>query len=128
MKKFLILFLLVASSVSAQTVLNPTKVIFTPSADHNATVDGVNLVDRYELRHFLTGTTSPVQVQDLGKPTPDATNKCTGTITALPFSSTTKYTAKVAAIGPTGEGVSLASNSYYFVGPPGAGGIPSVSK
>jgi len=127
-KKFLILFLFLASSVSAQTVLNPTKVIFIPSADHNATVDGVPLVARYELRHFLVGATSPVSVQDLGKPTPDAGNQCTVLFTALPISSTNKYFAKVAAIGPTGEGVSEASNNYFFVGPPAPGGKPGVSK
>lgn len=118
MKKLFFLFLLVANTVAAQTVLNPTRVTFTASPDHNATVGGIPLVDHYELRHFLSGANTPVQVQSIGKPTPNAQNVCTAGVTSLPVSSTNQYTAKVAAVGPTGEGISTASNSYFFVAPP----------
>ena len=127
MKKLFFIFLFIASSVSAQTVLNPTKVIFTPSADHNTIVGGVAMVDHYELKHYLSGASSPVQVQDLGKPTPSG-GVITANITALPLSSTNQYSAKVAAVGPTGVGESTASNTYFFVGSPGIPTNVSVSK
>jgi hypothetical protein len=118
-----------ATSASAQSVvLNPTKVIFTASADHNTVVGGVALVERYELRHYLVGATSPVQTQDLGKPTLD-NGKCTGNVASLPLSTTAQYAAKVVAIGPTGEGVSaFSTNTYFFVGPPATPASVSLSK
>ena len=101
--------LLFAAGASAQTVLNPTTVTFTPSTDHAVTVGGVPLVAKYELRHYLVGATSPVQTQDLGKPTP-----VSGVISA--------------AVGPTGVGESAASNHYFFAGPPATPASVSVSK
>lgn len=119
---FAVLFLLLSALADAQTITNPTKVVFTASPSHAA-------VDRYELRHFLVGGTAPVQVQNLGKPTPDATNTITAPITALPISTTNQYYAKVAAINAIGEGVSTASaESYFFVGAPEAPTNVSVRK
>ena len=121
--------LVTATSASAQVVLNPTKVIFTASADHAAMLGGQALVTRYEIRHFLLGASAPVSVEDLGKPTPDGANVITTTFGALPLSTTAQYIARVAAIGPTGEGVSAASvTTYFFAGPPRAGGVPAVAK
>lgn len=128
MKKWFALFLFVASTASAQTVLNPTRVQFTPSPDHSVMIDTVPLVTRYELRHFLSGATTPFSVEDLGKPTPNGLGIIDVPIKALPVNSTSRYNAKVAAIGPTGEGVSLESNPYFFVGAPAPGGKPGVSK
>ena len=129
MRRFVTLLglLLLASVASAQTVLNPTTVTFTPSADHNATVGGVALVTKYELRHYLVGAPSPVQTQDLGKPTP-VSGSISAAITSLPFSPTNEYIAKVAAVGPTGVGESAASNHYFFAGPPATPASVSVSK
>lgn len=131
-KLFLLLLavcVLVPVSASAQVVLNPTKVQFMASTDHNVTIGGVSVVERYELRHYIVGATSPVQTQDLGKPTPDGANKITVPFTALPLSSTTQYVAKVAAIGPTGEGVSgFSANTYFFVGSPATPASVVISK
>lgn len=126
---FMLLVLLVSPS-SAQTtvVINPTTVFFTPSTDH-ATVlsDGTAIVTRYELRLFLKGAASPVQVFSLGKPTPTAdlitvTNPAWFTALAL----NAEAFAKVAAVGPGGEGVSSASGPFVTLGPPGAAGTPGL--
>lgn len=112
----------------AQTVLNPAKAVFTASADHNVTVGGVALVEKYELRHYAGTATTPTRVDNLGKPTPDGTNTITVTFAPLPFSATTQYTAKVFAIGPTGEGGSAPSNPFYVVGSPAAPASVAVTK
>jgi hypothetical protein len=116
-----------APAVAQSVVLNPRQVVFTASPDHNTLVGGQPLVVRYDLRHFLVGASSPVTTQDIGKPTPDGSSQCVASITALPLSTTAQYVAKVAAVGPSGEGVSAASsNTYFFVGPPAPGTSVSV--
>lgn len=119
--------LLSAGIASAQTVLNPTKVEFAPSADHDIVIGGTAIVERYEVRHFIVGASSPVQVENLGKPAP-ANGIITASITALPFSTSLQYVARVVAIGPTGEGVSDPSNDYFFVGRPGNPASVTLSK
>ena len=57
-----------------QTV-SPQAVEFDPSADHNTTVSGVNIVEGYELRFYIVGGTLPVQVIELGKPSPESDGK-----------------------------------------------------
>ena len=117
-----------AVAAAAQTVINPTRVEFAPSADHGVTLpDGTVMVERYELRHFIVGATSPVQVESLGKPAP-ANGVCSAPITSLPFSTSLQYVARVAAIGGTGEGVSEASNGYFFVGKPGGPASVTLKK
>jgi hypothetical protein len=121
------LLILVAATAGAQTVaVNPNTVVFDPSADHNAVsaLTGLPLVSRYALRFYLPGATQPVQDQDLGKPTPGTDGKITITNRALftgtPIALDTKYVAKVAAVGPAGEGVSAASDPFGNAGPPAA--------
>jgi len=112
----------------SQVVLNPTRVEFAPSADHAVTLpDGTVMVDRYELRHFIVGATSPVQVENLGKPSP-VSGVCSAPITALPFSTSLQYVARVVALGSTGEGVSEASNGYFFVGKPAGPASVTLKK
>ena len=124
------LVLLMTGAANAQSViLNPTKVQFTASADHSITIGGVALVERYELRHYVVGSTTPVSVVNMGKPTPDALNTIVFTFAALPFSTTTQYFARVVAIGSTGEGVSAnSSETYFFAGSPGSPGTVAVKK
>lgn len=111
MKNALALFLLIAAPLvaSAQgTVLNPRTAQFTVSPDHQAVI-------RYELRHFRTaGDPSPVRIDNLGKPTPDATGTATATFPALPDDPGLVYVAKVVAITANGEGVSEPSNPFLF--------------
>ena len=113
----------------AQTVINPTTVQFNPSADHGAVIDGQPVVAKYELRIFISGASTTSAVIDLGKPTPNVGVITTPfNVSVLPLSSTIKYVAFVAAMGPTGEGVSNASNLFMRVGPPGAPSVVVVSK
>lgn len=112
---FAAVLVLVAGLANAQTLkVNPTIVEFQASADHNATnIDGTAIVTGYTLRIFLEGATDPFSNQSLGKPTPVAglisvTNSAlfAGLATGL------RYTARVVAVGPTGEGVSALSNPF----------------
>jgi hypothetical protein len=119
-----------AAAASAQTtVINPTTAVFNPSADHTAVIDTQPVVERYELRIFVQGATTSTAVINLGKPTPSAGVITTPfSVSILPLSATIKYVAYVAAMGPTGEGVSGASNLFMRVGPPGAPSVVVVSK
>lgn len=114
---FLIVF---ALSVSAQTIVNPVRVEFTASADHAATsIDGSPLVTKYEMRIFLEAGTTVLFVTDLGKPTPVANViSVTNAVWFSGLTPNTKYVAKVAAIGASGEGVSDPSNPFGNVPPP----------
>ena len=121
--------LLAAPAVcAAQTVLNPTKAEFVASADHDAMFGGVALVTRYELRHYVVGTTTPVSVFDLGKPTPDANRLITATFPPLAPAATI-YFARVYVIGPDGESASNDSNQYGFTGVPSPiVGAPTIKR
>jgi len=119
----LVALLAFAVSASAQTITNPRTVEFVVTATSHA------VTTSYELRHFLVGAASPVQVQNLALPTPDATGKIVASITALPISLTNVYIAKVAAVGTAGEAVSAASaETYSFVAVLGAPTSVSVKK
>lgn len=105
----------------AQTqVLNPRTLSFDPSADHGATLpDGQPAVTRYEVRWFASGAAAPLQVNDLGKPVPVSgriTLDLSTQIGMIPIGS--GYVARVAAIGPAGEGVSDPSNPFGRASPP----------
>ena len=113
---------LFAPIAGAQTaVVNPKTVEFVPSADHAVVaLDGSAMVARYELRMYLeTNQTTPISVTDLGKPVPVANLiSVTNPVWFAGLTPNTKYVAKVAAIGPTGEGVSDPSNPFGNVGAP----------
>jgi hypothetical protein len=140
--KFIIAATLVlfASVATAQTVVDPTKVVFTASTDHNTVniLDGTPAVTGYQLDVMsalpqtgtgpLTAGALAFTIQ-LGKPTPDANN----TIVATPTQFTTmtpniKYVATVSAVGPGGVGVSGLSNPFGRRGAPGAPGTAVISK
>ena len=126
MKKILTLTLILfacAAVASAQTgvVVNPTTVEFIVSADHNATgLDGQPLVTGYELRIYLGETV----VATFGLAKPPATDGALATFVNplffSPLQANTLHTAKVAAVGPTGEGLSAASNPFGNQGAPRA--------
>lgn len=121
---------LLSAPATAQTaVVNPTTVQFAASADHATLVEGQPLVASYEVRYRVVGTASVVCQVNLGKPTP-----MSGTVsmplpsTCVPLSPTTRYEAIVAALGPTGAGVSAPSNPFVVVGPPAAPASVAVSR
>ena len=81
-------------------------------------VNGVNVVDRYELRFYAAGGSAALQVIDLGKPAPAADG-----VIRYNFSSRlgawmvngTVYEARVAAVGPGGSRLSAISNQFTFL-------------
>ena len=125
--------LFIAGPAHAQTpvVVNPTTLAFTPSADHSAIgSDGKPIVSRYELRISVEGDNVVLLAIDLGKPTP--VNNTITIVNPLWFAGltpNTKYLGTVAAIGPTGEGVSRPA-AFWECGSTGttcAGAPPTVT-
>ena len=119
-----------APAAFAQAVaIDPSTVEFVASPDH-ATIglDGQPVLTRYELREYLEGATLPFKVQDLGKPAPDANNKIiiTNRSWFVGAAFNVRCVARVAAIGPHGEGVSGASGPFGNAGPAAAGGTPVI--
>lgn len=118
-----VLFLSLPALLSAQVTMNPTKVEFAPSADHNASFAGTPLVTKYELVIAKQSDLSVVSTTDLGKPTPVA-----GIISApLPsLPNNVVLVATVRTVGPGGATPTPASNFFGVVGPPAAPGTPVV--
>lgn len=113
-----VLMLLVTASEALSQVINPRTVEFTASADHAVVLaDGSPKVTGYEVRYYLSGAQSPVQSINIGKPTPGAQQKISVALdlTGVPFDPVQQYVVRVAALGPTGEGVSDPSNSFVRV-------------
>ena len=114
-----ILFLVVATTavLSAQTVVDPRFVEFTPSADHNTNAsDGTPLVQRYSLSVYVVGSSAAFDTMDLGKPTPSG-----GVIRVdfLPLLHSVPtpgvvFEARVTAVGPGGTTASSLSNGFSF--------------
>ena len=121
-------FFAFTSPASAQ-VVNPTAVEFDASADHNAVVLTTPVVTNYELRIFKQTTPTVVDKRlNLAKPTPVA-----GKIIVINkafFDSLTvgEYIAKVAAIGPAGEGESTATAPFGRMTAPAAPGTAPVLR
>ena len=116
-----ILFLVVATVavLSAQTVVDPRFVEFSPSANHNTNdTDGTPLVQRYSLSVYPVGSSAAFDTMDLGKPTPSG-----GVIRVdfLPLLHSVPtpgvvFEARVTAIGPGGSTTSSLSNQFSFQG------------
>ena len=70
------------SLLSAQTV-SPQIVEFDPSADHNASVDGVAVVERLRVALLRCRRHAALHVIELGKPTPEATARSRFNFAAL---------------------------------------------
>jgi hypothetical protein len=123
-----LLVVMMATPVVGQTVLNPRTAEFVASDGHDAMFGDVPLVTRYELRHYIVGTTTPVAVFDLGKPTPDVNRLIVVTFPPLAVSDSTLYFARVYTIGPSGESPSNDSNQYGFTGIPSPVGTPTIKR
>ncbi len=113
----LLLCALLSPSAFAQTnPVNPTIVEFSPSTDDGAlTADGQPMVTRYDLQIFLVGAAQPMSTTSLGKPSPDPDGVVRVNFTALLVAwplATGTYQARVAAVGPTGTGLSDLSNQF----------------
>lgn len=107
------------ATASAQTPLvNPTTVEFDPSPDHAAlNAGGAPVVQRYELRLYRSGESLAAGRADLGKPAPEGDGKIRVNFSSLlaPWPPPDgAYEARVAAMGPSGEGESPTSNTFAF--------------
>ncbi len=115
----IVLVVTTAIALSAQTVVDPQFVEFSPSPDHNTlAADGTPLVQGYSLTFYVVGSSVAFDTMNLGKPAPNA-----GIIRVdfLPLRHTTPtpgvvYEARVAAIGPGGSTASTVSNGFSFQG------------
>lgn len=100
----LVSLLVFAVSASAQAVINPAHVEYTPSADHAT-------LTKYVIGYFLSGATDPVQSQDLAVVAPVA-GVITQVINSTPLTFGT-YTAKLKSVAGAIEGEwSLPSNGF----------------
>jgi chitinase len=95
-------------TVGTATV-TPTKVAFTPSADHSSSVTSYSVAIR---RAGTSATTTPVATKSLGKPTP-SNNEILVDISDIvnPLASGTYY-AIVTAIGSGGSSASAPSPNF----------------
>lgn len=121
-----------ANAGNANTLaINPTNGCFTPSPDHavNDPVTGVPEVTRYDILFILDGAdvaiATPVQTQNLGKPTPNANNAIWYTLPSYPIGA--RYRNVVVAVGPDGTSpreVGALSNPFgrQTTAPPAAPG------
>ena len=114
-----ILFLVVASAavLSAQTVVDPRYVEFSPSADHNTNAsDGTPLVQRYSLSVYPVGSSVAFDTMDLGKPTPSGGIIRVDFLPLLHIVPTpgVVFEARVTAVGPGGSTASSLSNGFSF--------------
>lgn len=119
---FVAAVLLSARLVAAQTVtLNPTKVTFTPSADHDAVIGTAPAVTSYQFDAVAMNGVGAIAIsRSLGKPTPVAGSIVVVVPELLTVTKNTVYTGTVTAIGPGGNTPSAVSNPFAVPGPPRA--------
>jgi hypothetical protein len=86
-------------------------------------------VDRYELQTVIgTPTGAIAWTQDLGKPTPDATNTIEVLIPRFGTLARGTYVISITTNGPGGATPSAASDPFSVTGSPAAPGKPIVIK
>ncbi len=117
----IVLALCVASIVSAQSILDASRVEFTPSTD-NTKVDssGTPLVTNYAMSIFLAGGTAVVESVDLGKPAPDSDGFIRVDFMSLltvPLTPGVSYEATVSSVGPGGTSASARTNTFGLSAP-----------
>ncbi|HEY7285056.1 MAG TPA: BACON domain-containing carbohydrate-binding protein, partial [Vicinamibacterales bacterium] len=116
-----VLFVLLPAVLHAQSITDPRRVEFTPSADHTA-VDGSGnpIVQSYSLQIYLSGGSTPIVTVPLGKPALDTDGMIRVDFVSLlstPLTGGIVYEGRVSAIGPGGSSTSLPSNTFSFTAP-----------
>lgn len=104
-----------AAPIAAQTVQNPTRIVFTPSADHDA-------ISEYEA-DIVTADGKVLQTINLGKPPVDAANECTATINVQPVAFG-RYTVVMRAVAAGIRGPNSAPSNTWERAP----GAPSKAR
>src|SRR4051794_36821131 len=112
----LVLGLVLAPVVLAQSIVDARRVEFTPSTDHT-TVDtnGNVLVQSYSLAVFVAGSSQAMQTVSLGKPALDVDGMIRLDFVNLlttPLTPGVIYETQVSAVGPGGTSPSLRSNTF----------------
>lgn len=126
-----LLFLTLATSSYAQ-YNNQTGVAFKPSDDHNTTITiggtPTPVVTSYDLRIYSVGQTETFIRYNLGKPAPNLPNGDIQVLNPSFFTplGTGDWIARVAAIGPVGEGLSEPSLPFTRLAAPRPGGVPRI--
>lgn len=105
---------------------NPDTVEFT-STDHNAVVDGVAVVTRYDVEIYgADGAGTALKVVDIGKPTTASTTVTYAQLKPILAGMNGRFTLKVNAVGSGGASRSAASDPFRQVGPPALPSKPTV--
>ena len=124
MRRLLLLGLLGGLVVPLQgqtPTVNPSYVIFTPSASHNQTLpDGSAYVTGYTLYLYkVSAPTTSVKNVNLGKPTPGADGKIKVKVltTLAALSKDTLHIGRVYVTGGVGSKASADSNQFMMVAP-----------
>lgn len=125
-----IVLLCLASIAGAQPVLNPARVVFEPSADHDVIeiVTGRPLVEKYVLGIIADGANAPMTSVDLGKPSPSGGEISAAVDVLLGLPVGQKFTAIVSAVGPSGSSASEVSDPFGRALPPSAPPRPRVTR
>lgn len=113
-----------ASAAEAQTVVNPSTLSFTASADHATVIGGIAVLTNYEARYSDGATV--VLVVNLNKPTPNASNTISVPLTSAGLPKNKPLTVAVFAIGPGGSSGSANSSPFAYLAAPAAVGNISV--
>lgn len=123
-----ILFVFISTIAQAQTAINPTTAIFSPSTDHNTNVPGVGpLVTNYQLDVMIGNSTGALAFSfNLQKPTPVSGNITVNIPGFATMASNTTMVATVSAVGPGGTTKSNVSNPFIKLTAPAAPGMPTI--
>lgn len=125
------LFLLAAAPAAAQTLDNPTTLVFLASPDHDVSDLGQPKLKDYAVEFVEPGSTVS-QTLSLGKPQPDANRDITVDFAGLRSQlkvAPGQYTVRVVARGPGGEARSQPSAPFNLaILPPAAPGLPQPRK
>lgn len=100
------MLLMLSAHAGAQTITNPSQLIFTASPDHAATDMGVQVVSSYAVDWIVSGQSNAAQTINIGKPAPTATGDITVDLSAMRQALTVSpgtYVLRVTAIGPGGS-------------------------
>jgi len=123
------LVLLFTQIAEAQFALNPVRLQFVASSDHDIQINGQPAVTRYEVEFYLEGASAPMNTIDLGKPMLGSNRTIviddTNLFMPLPLGN---YVARVAAVGPAGRTLSEPSNPFGRLLPPSAATNVVVSQ
>jgi hypothetical protein len=104
------------STAFAQPLIDPQRVEFDPSPDHNAVNEiGTALLNSYRLDIYIAGQSAIYMSANLGKPTPEGDGKIRVAFLPLlpaPLVPGIVYESRVSGIGPGGSGSSPLTNTF----------------